>query len=165
MTIYKFLESYNDLLSDEKIEELLLFLMSSMIMIRRYDFFMMITNEFTDKDSDMFEVGENKLPVSDIFLGNIWRLKAVSLFYEQQDKMNQNSCKNQQEIIKALENAARMFKGKNKEQYCNWGLGLTFNMLGRVYSQFEGETLDLEKSLMYFFKSLECFGKIDHPRG
>jgi hypothetical protein len=38
-------------------------------------------------------------------------------------------------------------------------------MMGRVYSQFEGDKLDLERALTYFFKSLKCFGKIDHPRG
>jgi hypothetical protein len=44
-----------------------------------------------------------------------------------------------------------------------WGLGLTYNLLGRIYS-FK-RLYNHSKALEYYNKAINCFKKIDHHRG
>ena len=48
----------------------------------------MIMKQSQEKDILVDKEWFNELPVSNVFLGNIWRLNAVSMFYEQFDKMD-----------------------------------------------------------------------------
>jgi hypothetical protein len=66
----------------------MLFLQSSMIMIKSYDWFETIMKYSLDIYIFENEKEFNKLPVSDVFKANWWRLNAVNLFYEQFDKMD-----------------------------------------------------------------------------
>jgi len=96
----------------------------------------------------------NKLAASKNFKGNLWRLSA--LFLLKKGTMTDRLFKT--------------FKYKIKNAEANytadgnfWGLGLTYNLMGRAYSS--KDHYSFVKSKEYFLKAIENFNKCDHYRG
>ena len=95
-------------------EHFVLFLCANMFLIERYDF---IRNFFCTTE----------LPVSDTFSGNMYRLAALSKLYEAQRKSSFIGNAELEAIVRMLEKAEEKFKKSE------WGLGLTYNLLGRIH--------------------------------
>jgi hypothetical protein len=71
---------------NEQVEDYMIFLMCSMIMVKRYDwFYLMLKNSNIDIYKNEEEL--NSLPVRPVVLGNIWRLHAVSMYHEIQENL------------------------------------------------------------------------------
>ena len=65
----------------------------------------------------------------------------------------------------------RLFQAKKFFELDNsqWGLGLTFSILGRIYSFKDHELANskenIRKSKQYYISALDNFNQIDHYRG
>ena len=82
------------------VEEFILYLLSSMYLIKRFDFFnLLMENLGINVDQNPEKI--TNLPVSDNFQGNFWRLKALYLV--------QNSPKKVKIISKDLETSEKYF--------------------------------------------------------
>ena len=111
------------------VEEFMLVLLSSMYLLKRFDFFkLLMENLGIDVDKNPNQITE--LPVSLNFQGNFWRLRALFMVRNLRDKKNKISDHNFKRIVKRLEIAEKFFV----EDDSSWGLGLTYNLLARLYS-------------------------------
>ena len=111
------------------VEEFMLVLLSSMYLLKRFDFFkLLMENLGIDVDKNPNQITE--LPVSLNFQGNFWRLRAQFMVRNLRDKKNKISDHNFKRIVKRLEIAEKFFV----EDDSSWGLGLTYNLLARLYS-------------------------------
>jgi hypothetical protein len=111
------------------VEEFMLVLLSSMYLLKRFDFFkLLMENLGIDVDKNPNQITE--LPVSLNFQANFWRLRALFMVRNLRDKKNKISDHNFKRIVKRLEIAEKFFV----EDDSSWGLGLTYNLLARLYS-------------------------------
>jgi len=102
----------------------------------------------------------SKLPVSANFLGNLWRLNALCKLQEAKKKSKNTITKQELLAIKeSLMQALTYFKKVD----CKWGLGLTYNMLGRIHTY--RNIYDIQKTRIYFSEAMKCFILITHYRG
>ena len=95
----------------------------SMYMLQKYEFFGLFCERLGSNIGQDPAILES-MPVSNNFKGNFFRLRAVFFF-----KMSKNEM-NMIRIIKRLERAEKFYL--MDENY--WGLGLTYNLIGRFYS-------------------------------
>ena len=87
---------------------------------------------FLDNPEDL-----DQLPVSKYFLGNLWRLEALCQLYEARKKSRLISQKELEDIIEMLYRAITQYKLSKcpkTQKGSLWGLGLTYNFLGRMYT-------------------------------
>ena len=103
-------------------EEFILYVMASMLMIRRYDFFDSLMEKIDDEQECLFS-----LPVSKNFLGNVWRLGALFTWQESIDKTELKfiSKDDFSVIKKRLLTAMENFSADDENWGSSaWGLGL-----------------------------------------
>lgn len=100
------------------------------------------------------------LPVSHIFKGNLWRLIALCGLLEAKKATSTLISKVD---LEKIENQLQVALTHFMEDESQWGLGLTYNLLGRVWSF--RKMFNFEKAKHYLDKALECFKSIDHCRG
>lgn len=101
-----------------------------MILVERYDFLPLLLSKL---GIDMDEEPEiiNTLPCTYNFLGNFWRLSAIFHLKDARKKTHSAlTCAELEKTQKRLEYAIKNFEAGED----NWGLGLSYNLLGRVYS-------------------------------
>jgi hypothetical protein len=65
-----------------------------MIMVKQFGWFQLVLKYSLNVDLTKDRDRLNALPISDVGLGNIWRLLAVSLFYEKIEKNEHANRKN-----------------------------------------------------------------------
>ena len=108
---------------DPDSEKFIEFLLPSMFLLKKYDFFGDLLDRVNLKPAHF-----NDLKVSHRFLGNFWRIYAL---YQLTVCMDTNSVMAEfEQILSCLTEAAAHYKASNSE----WGLGLTYNMCGRLYT-------------------------------
>ena len=91
-----------------------------------------------------------ELPVSANFLGNFWRLGALYALRSDTDLFR---------VHEWLTLAEKHFTQSP------WGLGLTYSMLGKLYSISVQNQENIQTAQLYYKRSIESFMKIDHYRG
>ena len=100
--------------------------------------------------------------MSENFLGNFWRFKALYELSQNTEGSNLS-----QGSFFTIEKYLKTAEEKYQEIESDWGLGLTYNLHGRIQSlkekSFGDKTFETAKD--YFQKSIDAFSKIDHYRG
>jgi len=111
-------------------EQFFLYLLSNMILVERYDFLDLLLEKLghnIDEEPDSI----NGLPCSYNFLGNFWRLSAICYLKEARKKTHSGlTVRELEKTQKRLKHAIKNFEAGDDE----WGLGLSHNLLGRVYT-------------------------------
>ena len=132
-------------------EQLSLFVLVSLWMTKRFEAIAKLkaqTGIDFDEDPESF----NQLPVTNNFKGNFWRLAA--LFALKNQKLTEERIKI---VEKRLLQAKKYFELDNSQ----WGLGLTCNILGRIYSfkddKLENTKENIRKSKQYYIQALDNF--------
>jgi hypothetical protein len=120
-----------------------------MFLIERYDFIKTLLKrvKLDVKKPNII----NSLPVSHYFLGNLWRIEALSLLYTAKKKSSMISEGELEEIVDTLHLAVSEYKKSkcpNTGKGSKWGLGLTYNLLGRMYCY--KSILDIKKAKSFY---------------
>jgi hypothetical protein len=103
--------------------------------------------------------------VSHSFRGNICRIDALCKLYDRQGKSKKIPKLELEDIVKDLAEAARHFEADSNAQ----GLGLTYNLMGRVYGDGPGKQHGAFGSELlarkYLKLAIDNFRQIEHYRG
>jgi len=145
-------------------EKLILLTLASQYMLGRFDFFQLFIEKLgIDIDRDPSKIFD--MPVSLNFQGNFWRLRALYMLTNMRGRSKIISEMNFMKICKRLELSEKFFT----QDQNSWGLGLTYNLLGRIYSfreqSSESNHENFELATAYYTKSIENFKKCGHSRG
>ena len=135
--------------SNRVAEEFLLALVASMFLVKRYDFFDVMSEKagFNIADLERMEVSLN-------FKANICRFGALFMLQTITDN-------NFQAVQSLLERGEKYFLELNSD----WGLGLIYNLMARTYVSTDPSEMSFIESQSYLVKAIETFSRCEHHRG
>ena len=67
--------------------------------------------------------------------------------------------------FQATEQCLQEAESNYENDQSDWGLGLTYNLLGRIYRYKQEDSENFTRAKRYYVKAVEAFSRIDHYGG